>query len=123
MALKSRLFAGDSKLEAAASSDPAHIQMGASGPHVVKIQSALIRLDNARIEADGRYGQRTADAVLAYKRRRDVINRSYQTQADNIVGRMTLAQMDQELVERETNGIVSVTDSHCDIIDRRRLEV
>ena len=52
MALQSRLFAGDSKLEAAAVSDPAHIVPGASGPHVGKIQKALMRLDNLTIAAE-----------------------------------------------------------------------
>jgi hypothetical protein len=35
------LFAGDPKLEAAAVSDPAHIQKGAIGDHVRKIRVAL----------------------------------------------------------------------------------
>jgi hypothetical protein len=40
MALQSKLFRGDQKLEDAAVSDPAHIFQGASGPHVGKIQQA-----------------------------------------------------------------------------------
>ena len=38
MALQSSLFRGDPKLEAAAVSDQAHITLGATGPHVKKIQ-------------------------------------------------------------------------------------
>lgn len=101
MALSSKLFRGDPLLEAAAESDPAHIQRGAKGQHVRKIQEALILLDNASIGVDGAYGEATAEAVLAYKRKRSIINRSYQQTADDIVGRMTMASLDRELVEKE----------------------
>jgi peptidoglycan hydrolase-like protein with peptidoglycan-binding domain len=89
------------RLEAAAVSDPAHIVPGATGSHVRKIQTALFVLDDAAI-ADGElrrtfYGPSTADAVLAYKQKRNIINRSYQTQADNIVGKMTIASLDDEM--------------------------
>jgi hypothetical protein len=101
MALQSQLFSGDPKLEAAAVSDSAHIVPGSSGDHVRKIQMALIQLDGANITADGIYGPATAAAVLAYKQKRDIVNRSYQTQADNIVGKMTIASLDSELVKQQ----------------------
>jgi len=105
MSLQSKLFRGDSKLEAAAVSDPAHIMLGASGPHVYKIQTALMLLDGAAISADELqrtfYGASTANAVLAYKQKRAIINRSYQTQADNIVGKMTIASLDREMQKWE----------------------
>ena len=97
MALQSQLFRGDPQLEAAAVSDPSHIVQGASGEHVRKIQQALIELDGATIKADGKFGPATAAAVLAYKRKRDIVNRAYQTEADNIVGKMTMAALDKEL--------------------------
>jgi len=82
MALQSKLFRGDPKLEAAAKSNPAHILPGASGPHVGKIQTALIQLDGAVISShelqNPVYGPSTANAVLAYKQKRNIINRSYQ---------------------------------------------
>lgn len=81
MALQSQLFRGDPTLETAAASDPAHIVPGATGEHVRKIQLALIQLDGAAIDLDGKYGPATAAAVLAYKRKRNIINRTYQTQA------------------------------------------
>jgi peptidoglycan hydrolase-like protein with peptidoglycan-binding domain len=87
MALQSHLFRGDLKLEAAAVSDRDHIVPGAFGDHVRKIQLALIRLDGATVTPDGAYGPPTAAAALAYKQRRNIINYSYQTKADNIVGR------------------------------------
>lgn len=101
MALLSRLFSGDPKLEAAAQSNPAHILQGAIGDHVAKIQWALILLDGDPIDdaelAAKRYGASTAAAVLAFKRKRDIVNRSYQSQADDIVGIMTIAELDREL--------------------------
>ena len=97
MALQAELFRGDAKLEAAATIDSGHVTPGASGEHVRKIQVALIRLDGAKITADGIYGPRTAAAVLAYKQKRNLVNRNYQTSADNIAGKMTIASMDAEL--------------------------
>ncbi|MCU0626485.1 MAG: hypothetical protein MUF21_08370 [Gemmatimonadaceae bacterium] len=105
MALRSMLFRGDPRLEAAAVRDSAHIVRGAAGPHVEKIQLALMLLDDARIAdhelAADLYGSSTAAAVLAYKRRRNIVNRAYQSSADNIVGRMTMATLDDEMAGRE----------------------
>lgn len=97
MSLQSILFRGDEKLEAAATSDPAHIVSGQRGEHVLKIQVALNLLNNAKLALDGIYGAKTANAVLEFKRKRDIVNRKYQTTADNIVGRMTMAVLDKEL--------------------------
>ena len=102
MALQSRLFVGDSALEAAAASDAAHITQGSNGPHVRKIQTALNLLDDAKLNADGSYGRLTAAAVLNYKRARQIINTARQTQADDIVGRMTVAALDAELLTAES---------------------
>jgi hypothetical protein len=113
MALRSRLFAGDSKLEAAAVSDAAHIMRGAVGDHVRKIQVALIRLDGAQLEADGRFGPRTEAAVLAFKRERDIVNRSYQSQADAIVGKMTMVALDDEMFELEKSSEIRREGSLC----------
>ena len=41
---------------------------------------------------------RGADAVLQFKVARDIVNRSYQTKADNIVGKMTIAALDARSV-------------------------
>jgi hypothetical protein len=101
MRLRSRLFHGDPNLEAAAVSDPAHIMIGAKGEHVRKIQIALNLLDRANIAHDGAYGPKTAAAVLAYKTKRNIVNRSYEKQADNIVGKMTIAALDQELARKD----------------------
>jgi len=114
MALQSELFKGDRALEACAVNDAAHVTPGAIGDHVSKIQSALVRLDGSTIvlsELSAKeYGPSTAAAVLAFKKKRNIINRAYQTQADNIVGKMTIAALDREMLA--TQGRRTVT---CDL--------
>ncbi|MFO1351501.1 MAG: hypothetical protein U1F68_12880 [Gammaproteobacteria bacterium] len=106
MNLRSQRFRDDPKLAAAAVLDSAHIAPGAAGQHVAKIQQALIELDGIAINSSelqaARYGASTANAVLAYKKKRNIINRAYQTQADNIVGKMTMAALDNEIVAKES---------------------
>ena len=121
MALQSQAFRGDAKLEAAAVSNPAHIVPGARGDHVRKIQRALNRLENAGLDPDGVYGQGTADAVLAYKQKREIINRSYETQADNIVGLMTMAALDAEMAASEgsATGVPLVSRSPIGACDEQ----
>lgn len=103
--LQSKFFRGDPKLEAASTVDSAHIKPGATGLHVNKIQAALIVLDGASISSEDMqhtvYGTSTANSVLAYKQKRDIINRSYQTKADNIVGKMTMERLDEEMLAWE----------------------
>ncbi|MBR0872551.1 hypothetical protein JQ633_19475 [Bradyrhizobium tropiciagri] len=86
-------------------SDPAHVVTGDSGDHVSLVQEALVVLDEARIapeEIAGRlYGKSTAAAVLSYKKKRGIINRAYQTVADNIVGKMTIRSLDDEISAKE----------------------
>jgi hypothetical protein len=99
MVLQSQLFRGDAKLEAAAVSDPAHIVQGAVGPHVSKLQLALVLVDAAAISQDGIYGPRTAAAVSAFKQKRNILN--FQGKIDNIVGKKTIAQLDREILALE----------------------
>jgi len=105
MPLHSKLFHGDPKLEACLIHDSAHVTQGAIGKHVAKIQFALATLDNLGIAqpdlSTETYGASTADAVLAYKTKRQIINRSYQTRPDSIVGKMTIAALDKEMFSRE----------------------
>jgi peptidoglycan hydrolase-like protein with peptidoglycan-binding domain len=74
---------------------------GSSGDHVTRIQQALIRIDNAAIAAGelaaASYGSSTAAAVLNYKSVRGIINRAYQATADNVVGKMTIRSLDDEM--------------------------
>jgi hypothetical protein len=114
MPLTSDLFRGNLQLQACAREDAAHVLLGAAGEHVAKIQHALFEIDGLRIDraelVSQRYGRSTAAAVLAYKKKRQIINRSYQTVADDIVGKMTIASLDKEMKLRE---LVPKTPSEC----------
>jgi peptidoglycan hydrolase-like protein with peptidoglycan-binding domain len=109
MGLQSNLFFGDRALEGCLVRDSAHVTTGTVGGHVTKIHSALVLLDNSTIDIselhEGRYGPSTAAAVLAFKRKRQIINYSYQTKADDIVGKMTIAAMDRELLTLEALSV------------------
>jgi peptidoglycan hydrolase-like protein with peptidoglycan-binding domain len=101
MPLKSDIFAGDPRLEDCLVNDAAHLSPGAKGDHVARVQAALIFLDGLTI-ADGElgamtYGPSTAAAVLAFKKKRKIINRAYQNQEDDIVGKMTIKALDDEM--------------------------
>jgi hypothetical protein len=67
-------------------------------------------IDQVELAAE-RYGPSTAKAVLSYKTKHSIINRSYQTQADNIVGIMTMASLDKEMFALEqTPGLVGIVN-------------
>jgi hypothetical protein len=114
MPLQSNLFKNDAKLQACLVDDAAHVTPGARGEHVGKLQIALKALGDVEISdgeiASKTYGPSTAAAVLSYKKRRRIINFSYQSQADNIVGKMTIASLDQEMqkLDRPPVAIKSV---------------
>lgn len=105
MGLQSTLFAGDPDLEACLIRDSAHVREGAMGDHVAKIQTALISLDGLSISdvelTAQRYGTSTAAAVLAFKKKRHIVNPTYQTHEDKIVGKMTIAALDREMRGQE----------------------
>lgn len=105
MPLTSELFRDDTALQACLVKDSAHVTPGSRGQHVGKIQTALSILEGALMDAEelkaNFYGTSTADAVLAYKRKRDIVNRTYQQRADNIVGKMTIASLDREMTQGE----------------------
>jgi len=105
MGLVSRLFQGNTRLEACLVDNAAHVTLGAQGEHVAKIQFALFSLDNLDIDrtelVTQSYGPSTAAAVLSYKTKRQIINRSYQTTPDSIVGKMTIASLDAEMRKRQ----------------------
>jgi hypothetical protein len=103
--LQSELFRDDAALQACLVKDSAHVTPGSRGQHVAKIQTALSILEGALMDSEelgaNLYGPSTADAVLAYKRKRDIVNRTYQQRADNIVGKMTIASLDREMAQGE----------------------
>lgn len=106
MTLISNLFKDNSRLAQCEVSDSAHVSPGQSGEHVRLIQIALNAIDGLTIasgELEARhYGPSTADAVLAYKRKRSIINHSYQSSEDNIVGKMTIASLDNDMLSQQT---------------------
>ena len=109
MPLKSNLFKGDAKLNACLVNDAAHLTEGTTGDHVGKVQVALADLDGLDIEASElltkRYGPSTAAAVLKYKQKRTIINRSYQSREDAIVGKMTIASLDDEMFKKQETDV------------------
>jgi peptidoglycan hydrolase-like protein with peptidoglycan-binding domain len=105
MPLQSNWFRGNARLQQCLTSNPSHVQKGDRGEHVTLIQGALMVLDKSQIsideQASGSYGQSTAKAVLEYKKKRNIINISYQQSADDIVGRMTIQALDIEVFALE----------------------
>jgi hypothetical protein len=105
MSLLSTWFRNNDRLKKTLISDPFHVKKGDRGDHVTLIHGALLMLDKSTI-AQGEqlqqiYGDSTAKAVLEFKKKRKIINFSYQTSADNIVGRMTMRSLDTEMLGKE----------------------
>jgi hypothetical protein len=117
MPLKSSALAGDERLEACLVKDSAHLTLGVQGEFVAKVQAALIFLDELTIAAAEldtlSYGKSTAAAVLAFKKKRKIINRSYQQREDDIVGKMTIKVMDDELAIAENAPVDLSVSSFC----------
>ena len=117
MPLLSRLFKGDVRLEACLVKDSAHLTPGTEGVFVGKVQAALEHIEEVSIAeaelAGATYGTSTAAAVLAYKTKRKIINRSYQRSADDIVGRMTIQRLDEDMAALEAAPTPSVAASTC----------
>jgi hypothetical protein len=117
MPLRSTALADDERLQACLVKDSAHLTPGAQGEFVAKVQAALIYLD--RLSIDEReletqtYGESTAAAVLAFKKKRKIINYSYQQHEDNIVGRMTIKAIDDELVIAERTPAARFLTPFC----------
>jgi hypothetical protein len=105
MPLTSIWFRGNQKLQFCLVSDPQHVQLGAKGDHVRLIHGALVMLDRAILEKGEtsamQYGPSTARAVKAYKTQRAIINTAYQTKPDDVVGKMTIRRMDEEMLALE----------------------
>jgi hypothetical protein len=103
--LRSFLFKNDPRLEACLRENAAHVLLGADGEHVAKIQAAIYIAAGPKIAprevASAIYGPSTAKAVLKYKTDRQIINHSYQTKPDDIVGKMTIAALDAEVWRAE----------------------
>jgi hypothetical protein len=107
MPLVSNLFKDNARLGACLADHQAHVHRGSIGEHVHLIQVGLMDIDGLTIDnselAAQSYGPSTAAAVLAYKRKRKIINKSYQKSEDDIVGKMTIASLDKEMMDRQYN--------------------
>jgi hypothetical protein len=105
MPLKSDLFRGVPELENCLLHDRDHIMRGAKGDYVSRIQQALDLLGDVPIAADElakqEFGESTENAVFAFKTKNQIINRTYQTSPDKIVGKMTLQALDDQLARRK----------------------
>jgi hypothetical protein len=112
MPLHSATLRGNAALHACLERDAAHVTRGARGVHVGLIQKCLLVLERSIINANElrtrTYGPTTAAAVLAYKRARGIINRAYQTHADDIVGKMTIARLDKDIAKVERSQTLLV---------------
>lgn len=117
MPLISQLFRGDARLQGCLVDDRHHVTQGSAGDFVHRIHVALIKLDGATIAggelATKRYGATTAAAVLKFKEDRDIVNRAYQSQADHIVGKMTIAALDDEMAQAERSRKISSAACIC----------
>ena len=78
------------------------LRQGSRGEGVKRIQLALIKAGYA-LEADGIYGQKTADAVAAFQRGAGL-------KADSIVGPVTMERLMAEAPA--TEGDIEITDGH-----------
>jgi len=105
MPLNSDTLSGDERLEACLVDDSAHLTPGVQGDFVGKVQAALIFLDERTIDEQElntqTYGPSTAAAVLRFKKKRKIINFAYETQEDDIVGKMTIKALDDEMAIAE----------------------
>src|SRR3974377_829332 len=105
MPLQSKLFKGDPALEASLLQDSAHVTVGATGEHVAKIHTALFAIDGLAVSPDElrsySYAKSTVKAGLAFKTKRNIINYDYEGQVDSIVGKMTIAALDKEMLRKE----------------------
>jgi hypothetical protein len=109
-ALQSKAFRNIQRLQSCLKEDASHIPPGSNGDHVLRIQQALTVLGEVpymlwphfELEARAKiYGMATAKVVLSYKTKRKIINRSYQTGPDDIVGKMTIAALDRDMIVYE----------------------
>jgi hypothetical protein len=86
---------------------------GSAGPHVAKIQLALLMTDDlaidpAELERET-YGASTAASVLAFKTARAIL-RPGQVSPDDVVGKRTVAALDDELLLKRSTLDGTVQD-------------
>jgi hypothetical protein len=112
--LEHPLFKDDSRLQNCLRFDKDHVQFGDVGDFVSKIQLALITIDNLSIDPEElkktAFLTTTRDAVRKYKEKRKTINFAYERTVDPIVGKMTIEQLDNDLLGRARTTTDPLTD-------------
>ncbi|MFO0889767.1 MAG: peptidoglycan-binding domain-containing protein [Isosphaeraceae bacterium] len=101
MALSSMRFAFDARLQQVAENNPT-MKRGETGESVASVQSALVDLgysmpittNNGRRQPDGIFGQETENVVRQYQRTEGL-------SPDGIVGRFTIASLDEAMRAQE----------------------
>lgn len=120
MPLQSRHFTQpkrNAQLEQCLVSDPAHVTPGSQGDHVSLIQQSLNKLrdlpggEDFRLTVSGRYDPETSAAVLEFKTKRNIVAPQRQNKADNVVGKMTIAALDEEMLALEQRQSAGKVDS------------
>ncbi len=130
----SKLFEGNTRLEQCAKSHQSHVTIGNQGAHVKLIHTALqtatpclfpnevamavwLLTKSLRHRpllqeySNSIYGPETAAIVLQYKKIHKIINSTYQTVPDNIVGIMTIKHLDSAVWAAETANLKPPTIS------------
>lgn len=83
------------------------LRKGSTGPYVVELQTDLINLhyDLGKYGADGKYGNKTVDAVKAFQRDHELV-------ADGICGQLTWAAIDRAIdpSEKKYTAIIKGLD-------------
>jgi peptidoglycan hydrolase-like protein with peptidoglycan-binding domain len=109
--LESSQLAGDPKLENAFDNNPA-IHVGAIGPHIAKVQQALIDVGfpmprstkNGTAPPDGIFGTETLQLIQGLQFRQGI-------QRDGIIGRQTLGELDSLLTGHHVPGTPATTSA------------
>lgn len=84
--------------------------VGSSGFAVADLQDALARSRHDPGPPDGAFGPRTADAVRAFQRQRDLT-------VDGLVGPQTLGELTAPLLRRFLDGLADVVDPVVAVLD------
>jgi hypothetical protein len=117
-ALVSQLFRDNRRLQDCLKIPQQHIVPGSQGEHVGLIQQALMRLGVAVVGpgeiSAKRFGDDTVKGVRRFKGPpRNIINRAYQSAPDDIVGQMTIEQLDNEMDALERQPAPSEEELVC----------
>lgn len=103
-ALESDLLSANKRLQECLVKDSSHVRLNDSGEHVLLLQKALNKIGElpSELPENGTFDATMAGAVARYKKNRGILN--YAGQIDDIVGKLTITAIDNELVARNRRG-------------------